>query len=334
MDPAGCMTFDWVHNNLQDGVFGAEVQLILTACEGVGLTRAAVKTELSDQAWTFPLQTRAKSKQLHRVFDPYRESADDSTKLKCSASEMLGLYAILRYIVAANVPRIAELERKLASFGAACTVIDIIVAAKNGTTEAHHAAVSLQRALQQHMSLHMAAYGEGSIRPKHHWNFDLPGQFARDGMVLDAFVVERTHLKVKRVADLIKNTSCFERSVLAGVLNCALEQARGAWVHALLGSTKQVGDNVYMSEKMHIYGFLVAAGDLVHDGGQVGLVQTCLLIDGVLYAVVEILRRQGAHTANWGLWSATSVYAIWVASGLKLCVAWKAAPHAAVLVLL
>lgn len=103
------MTYDWVHNNLQDGTLTVEIQLLLTACEEFGLTRAQVKADLSDASWNFPSQTRVKSKQLHNIFNPYRESAIDAAKLKCSAGELLGLYEILRYIVASRVPRRAEL---------------------------------------------------------------------------------------------------------------------------------------------------------------------------------------------------------------------------------
>ena len=42
-----------------------------------------------------------------------------------------------------------------------------------------------------------AAYGEGWMKPKHHWQMDVPRHTQRDGLVLDAFVIERTHLAVK-----------------------------------------------------------------------------------------------------------------------------------------
>ena len=66
----------------------------------------------------------------------------------------------------------------------------------------------------------MAAYGNALIKPKNHWQMDMPDQIAQDGCVLDAFLIERTHLKVKVIAENIRNTTCFEKSVLSGVLNC------------------------------------------------------------------------------------------------------------------
>jgi hypothetical protein len=238
------------------GVFTTEVALLLAACEEFGLTKGVVKTELADPSWCFPSQTHSKAKQLHRIFDPYRDSASDSSKLKCSASELLGVYDILRYIIAVRAPRVDELTPKLASFDAACTVLDVLLAAKRGSTPAAQAAEELQGRLQRHMALHIAAYGGEGIRPKHHWNLDLPMQILRDGFVLDAFVIERSHLRVKRIADTVKNTLQFERSVLAGVLNATLNRPADGWSHALMTSVCAVGDGVFAAKKMHIYGLL------------------------------------------------------------------------------
>jgi hypothetical protein len=152
---------------------------------------------------------------------------------------------------------VAELTGKLASFDAACAVLDVILAAKRGSTPAAQAARELSVKLRHHMTSHIAAYGDDSIRPKHHWNLDLPSQILRDGFVLDAFVIERSHLRVKRIADDVKNTSQFERSVLAGVVNATLNRPADGWSHALTGSVRAVGDGVYVAKKMHIYGLLV-----------------------------------------------------------------------------
>ena len=45
------------------------------------------------------------------------------------------------------------------------------------------------------MTDHVAAYGNGSIKPKHHWNADLAGQIVRDNVVLDLFVIERLSVR-------------------------------------------------------------------------------------------------------------------------------------------
>ena len=184
VDPTGCTTFDWMHNNLQDGVMTCEIQLLLAACEPYGLTRAQVKADLKDARWSFPSHFRVKSRQLWRVFESYRQAADPN-RVRASASELLGVYVLLRYIVASRLHRVDELRKHLASFDAACKVLDIILSMKRGTADVSAAAAVLQAAMVEHMQLHMSVYGDGNIRPKHHWNLDIPGQVLRDGVVLD-----------------------------------------------------------------------------------------------------------------------------------------------------
>jgi hypothetical protein len=330
------MTYDWVHNCLQDGVFTVEVQKLLIACSEFGLTKAQVKADLRDPAWQFSAQTRTKAKQLHRIFDPYRDASMDPNKIKCSASELLGLYDILRYIVAAKLPRgVPELQPKVMSFDAACNVLDIIVSAKRGCIQVDQAATALEQALSLHMALHIAAYGTGGIKPKHHWNFDLPGQIRRDRIVIDMFIIERLHLKIKSIAEPVKNTSQFERSVMAGVVNVSLKPTaeNNCWSHALLGTRREIGDDMHEAKKMRVYGLLIEDGDVVFNGDKCGIVQACLLVSGVLHAVVENLSQQGNHTIHWGLWRPSSTYEVWVAAPLTQSVAWRPADDGATLVL-
>ena len=79
----------------------------------------------------------------------------------------------------------------------------------------------------------------------------------------------------------------------------------------------------------------VAAGDVVYTGDvQVGCVQACLLVDGLLYVVVKTFRKDGDdHAIYWGLWRPTAAYAAWVATSVQVCVAWKPAEGDAMLVL-
>ena len=59
-------------------------------------------------------------------------------------------------------------------------------------------------------------------------------------MVLDAFVIERVHLRVKAAADNIRNTRTFELSTLAGVLNNQISTWSTAMPNGLRGRTAPV----------------------------------------------------------------------------------------------
>ncbi len=75
---------------------------------------------------------------------------------------------------------------------------DKLVACKSGLVSATEAAVQLERDMSHFFTLHRAAYGKALIKPKHNWLLDVPSQLRRDGMMLNAFVIERKRLMVKR----------------------------------------------------------------------------------------------------------------------------------------
>jgi hypothetical protein len=68
---------------------------------------------------------------------------------------------------------------------------------------------------------------------------DMALQPARDGCVLDCFIVERMHLTIKSVADNVKNTSAFERSVLTAHCIAARRlKAETEGINRLLGGVQ------------------------------------------------------------------------------------------------
>ena len=51
-------------------------------------------------------------------------------------------------------------------------------------------------AIGRHQRLHIAAYGVDKLKPKHHWMFDVAEMLQHTEAVLDAFIIERLHLRV------------------------------------------------------------------------------------------------------------------------------------------
>ena len=118
-------------------------------------------------------------------------------------------------------------------------MMDLILYAKRETACPRELAAPLMQACREHLRLHKAAYGTEFLKPKHHWLLDIPAQFFRDDIVLDAFVIERLHLAVKGVAENIKNTTAFEMSVLSGLLNVQFRKAANAMDGSADGSPLQ-----------------------------------------------------------------------------------------------
>ena len=162
------------------------------------------------------------------MFDGYKDEASHRTeKLKCSASETLGLYSILRHYVETQVPEMEELALQRRSFFLMCRLIDLILDAKRGVAPMVSSARALREAMSAFMTAHVQAYGRDHIKPKHHWLFDICDQLERHFAVYDAFIIERLHLRVKAVANLIDNLRMFE--VRAGCSN--LHRTNNRYLH-------------------------------------------------------------------------------------------------------
>lgn len=184
-------------------------------------------------------------------------------QVKCSASELLGLHSLLRHFVQTRVDPQPGVEKELASFAAACRCIDLLLLAKRGVAASGEVAEALARASAEHLELHKAAYGTAHLRPKHHWVMDVPAQLRRDGLVLDSFIIERIHLQVKSIAEHIRNTSCYERSVLAGVLNLQAKRLSKALQQVGLEGRQVLWpgtQDVLVSDRMGYLGLKVARG--------------------------------------------------------------------------
>ena len=124
------------------------------------------------------------------------------------------------------MPDVVRLESEKASFLAVCSIVDVIILAKQRRVTMQQASDLLLRALTDHLEKHKAAYGTGSLKPKHNFMFDVACQWLYQELVVDAFVIERLHLRVKVVAELVRNTQTFERSSSASLINshCQLLQ--------------------------------------------------------------------------------------------------------------
>ena len=84
-------------------------------------------------------------------------------------------------------------------------------------------------------------------------------QPARDGCILDCFVVERMHLRVKGIADHVQNTVRFERPVLSGVVNIMARHCDECAQHGIIGNVEiwPGAPNIVVSDKMVYFSLLV-----------------------------------------------------------------------------
>ena len=338
VDPVKCMTYDWMHNTLQDGVYSVEAECFLKACEPFGIDRPMVRAFLKDGGWAYPDCHKSKCGQIYRIFDNWRVSEKHPDKLKCGASELLSVYNLLRHFVDVHVPRHEEMADKRMSFESCCKVVDLLRAAKHNMADLTTLVPLLQQEMCRHLNLFITAYGDAKVRPKNHWNLDVPPQISRDQLVLDMFVVERTHLKVKRVAENVRNTSRFERSVLAGVLCMSLRAAEAdAGDHNLRGRTKRLHDEppTWASDRLTAFGMEVFIGDVVFQGTSCGQVAACLLVADELMVVVDVLQVvEGSEgpEGRFASWVSIGRRDAWDTDNLVHACAWRLAEGALLVV--
>jgi hypothetical protein len=124
VDPIAVTTYDWMHTMLQGGVLNEEIEALLTEAGAFGISRRSIQEFLKDQSWQFPQCSKAKAKQLHRIFDEKRQSDTQPDKVKCSCAEALGVYGLLRFFLETAIGDEAGLHNHMASFRALCGVLD------------------------------------------------------------------------------------------------------------------------------------------------------------------------------------------------------------------
>ena len=323
----GSVRFDWMHCALQDGTLTTEANLLLTASEGLGFTSSDLEAHFKND-WVFPQQHQSKGKLLWRIFDQSRKGLQE--KIKASASEMLILYVLLRHFFICRVGHRPDIAAKLQSFIAACAVVDILLLAKRRHISTKDASARLFAALRHHGRCHVAAYGNQNLKPKFHWLWDIAELLSKDDYVLDCFVVERLHQRAKSIANNIRNTRCYERSVLAGVLAVHRNTLRapGSPVFGLAGHTAPLPNcpEARVGNRLVHQGLHISVGDMVFAGDALGCVASCCMQGGVLYAVVEEMAFLGHATKHSSIWQRPKAMSlkVWCADRLDLAVAWSA----------
>ncbi len=138
---------------------------------------------------------------MWRIFDQWGAAANRRDGgVKCSASELLTLYGLLRHWVETSLPsRDARVEPYLKCFLMACAALDVLAMAKRGEVDMSDASARLRTILADLVVAQMALHGAKSVKPKTHWAFDVADRLANDEWLFDAFVIERLHLRVKAV---------------------------------------------------------------------------------------------------------------------------------------
>jgi hypothetical protein len=232
---------------LCNGLFHHEFFMFWTLIkERLGYVFASIRAFMC-LGWVFP-GNQCSHNTIKEVFSDRRETAG-KTHFLAQGSEVLAVYPSVRAFVEEYVMTRDILHEQCLSFNALCLVIDVIQKIKKDKT-----CIGELEAVQfTHGAAHKLAYGVKCI-PKHHYNRHIGRQVNRDGMVIDGFPTERKNGTMTRIADPIKNTRSFEKSVTSRIL---IQQCRQ------LGNL-QVGDGLCGKASMQYDGTVYSAGDVFY----------------------------------------------------------------------
>ena len=208
---------------------------------------------------------------------------DNPGKVKASCSELLGVYGLLRHFVECNIMRLPGLVQHIDSFLAACRSLDLLLAAKRVLGDPSELGQALELQVSHYIALHKAAHGTALIKPKFHWALGIPSQICRNRIVLDAFAIERSHLRVKAVAEHVQNTASFERSVMASLSTvCWTHAETDVFGNCLLGPTAPLPGihETWIADLMQVWSVEFTIDDMVsiQVGRPSGLCRGMLLV--------------------------------------------------------
>jgi hypothetical protein len=115
--------YDWVHTFLADGIVTGESWLVIEACASRNVaTQTDLHAFLSEE-WVVPKSKRHQGRNLARVFNESgARHNSEHQHLKCSASEVLSLYGLLRHFVDSRLAGDRRVAAEVLSFKLACKV--------------------------------------------------------------------------------------------------------------------------------------------------------------------------------------------------------------------
>jgi hypothetical protein len=215
--PISMTMWDWMHIYIVNGTFNLEVGLLLGRLARVSVTYKNMHNFVQGFVWPARLSSRSASG--IEVFEKRTGKVDDP--LKCSASECLSVYGVLRLYLMQHVHSRFDIhiDRACECCYLICHVLDLLLAIPKGQITV----AALQCAIDAHSKAFQNVYGTSHWIPKHHYALHLPAMMKRHKFLLTCFVHERKHKIIKRLANQLHNTSAkFEASILEDAHNCQM----------------------------------------------------------------------------------------------------------------
>ena len=151
--PASCVMYDWMHTYVSNGIWNLEIQLLAQTLHDAGVSLDMLHSDLQGFCWPSFIKSHGMSGQ--NLFE-HCQLQD----IKCSASEALSVYGVIRWILVERRLR-GELDRaELAvnSYLRLCRCLDLLINIKKRKPKHHNFAKLFHviwKLLNPHMVFHV-----------------------------------------------------------------------------------------------------------------------------------------------------------------------------------
>ena len=226
--------FDGMHCYFSQGIAGLELHNFLEASTRVGITFAEVR-QYFEADWRMAGNINARVI-ANMTFSENRAKSSEAS-WKGMASELLSVYPIMEHMARNLLAPFHEIRNELRSFLCMCDIVKQVQRMKRQCPVLESEVVRLKLLQKSHLQAFIACYGEQQVRPKHHYSLHIGDQCLEHGMMIDCFVLERKHKRIKHIANHINKSSTYETSVMAVVWNASLCSASQLAEHFVGRST-------------------------------------------------------------------------------------------------
>lgn len=311
LDVASSIHLDWAHIYVHDGLADHEFGQVMKLFHSARSTTSFAEAGRYIAMHTFPKSAPGIA---HCFTDEHNSTNSKKGSFTSTGSEFLTIAPVLHRYFDRVVRARGQLMPYVLSFIAVLEVVILLNAVRSGCVSAPE----LAAAVQNHLLLYVAAYGDNMTRPKHHYSQHLGPQLLLCGFLLATFVHERKHRLVTRYGRDRKNLMSFEAGSIEEIcchqifemqqkffLRCNASTARGRMLIPLQELLPRVTEFTILS-CVSCNGGRCSAGDVIScmvDGrmhvGELLLTFGYVLADGpVIESVIAIWKP--ADTAQLG----------------------------------
>ena len=204
---------DYMHALCSNGVMSWIAFLLIQSLHSNGVDGIWGHLHGFVQLWSQPAIHKT---HLRKLFEAKAvKGHKEASKFKCSASEMLSLYKVLAHYV--HTCCLATGSCVLAShcYLAWCSVLDYCVAIPSLANPDHKQLLAL---VEKALDATVQAGWSEEFKPKMHWALHFSDALRNHGQLPGVWSLERKHKDVRKHANLLCNTSAYEKSLISQVI--------------------------------------------------------------------------------------------------------------------